>query len=499
MNQLKISVLLIFLIKITLSVFASEKPLISNEALLIKAEKDPQVRLNAYHLAESQNLPTLVYLPGGEIIQALDIEDGKVVYSVITNHAHPFMGGKTLFYDELINLFNLNTGKIYYANGNFTDNTHGMFDPVLSPRTSGLLLLVPDWTLDKVIAFDAVTGNIVDTSFIPTTSPQLQSPKEALQTPWGTILVSDQISDVVQEFDTSGAYIGVFAPAGGPNTSLVDNMRGIAFRPNNNLLITVASGASQNTVQEFDTGGVSIGTFIAGMSSPFDIMYRTGNILVSGSSSPDVNMYDTLGTFLSTFFNGSQISFAQQMLELPNGDIAVAGFSTPSGIIILSSTGTYIRTLTGVSGNRSIYQLPNGNFLTTNSTGIHEIDDTTGALVRTIMTGANFQYIDVYDPNLVVGKTGSSIILPKVYKLYENFPNPFNPSTSIKFSLPEKAFVKLVVYDVLGKEIKTLVNRQMNAGTHEVKFNAEGIASGIYFCKITANEFSEVKKMILTK
>jgi hypothetical protein len=495
----KLTVILICLLISALACFANQKPSINLENLLIKTEKNPQSRLNAYNLAGSQNLPTLAYLSGGEIIQALDIEDGKVVYGIITNRAHPFSGGKTMFYDELINIYNLNTGKIYYANGNIVDNTHGMFDPVPSHRTNGLLLLVPDWTNDKVLAFDAVTGDLVDENFIPTANPQLQSPKEALQSPWGTILVSDQLSDAVQEFDTSGTYLGVFAPAGGPNPSILDNVRGIAFRPNNNLLVTVASGANQNTIQQFDTGGVNIGTFISGISSPFDIMYRMGNILVSGSSTPDINMYDTLGNFISTFYSGSQLTFAQQMLELSNGNVAVAGFSSPSGIVILSSTGTYITTLSGVSGNRSVYRLPNGNFLTTNSTGIHEIDDTTGALVRTILTGANFQYIDVYDPNLVVGSRINSSKLPKEYKLYENYPNPFNPSTSIKFSLPEKAFVKLAVYDVMGREVVVLINSQMNAGIHQILFNAEGLSSGLYFCKISANSFIDVKKMILVR
>jgi len=75
----------------------------------------------------------------------------------------------------------------------------------------------------------------------------------------------------------------------------------------------------------------------------------------------------------------------------------VAGFSTPSGIYIYNSTGTLLNTLTGVSGPRSVYQLPNGNFITTNSAGVHEVDGTSGTLIRTIISGVSAQYVSLYD------------------------------------------------------------------------------------------------------
>lgn len=92
-----------------------------------------------------------------------------------------------------------------------------------------------------------------------------------------------------------------------------------------------------------------------------------------------------------------------------------------------------------------------------------------------------------------------SSTLPKEYRLFENYPNPFNPSTTIKFSIPEKGFVTLAVYDAAGREVSTLVSSQINAGTHELSFNASGLASGLYFYKIAVNNFTDVKKMILIK
>jgi len=89
--------------------------------------------------------------------------------------------------------------------------------------------------------------------------------------------------------------------------------------------------------------------------------------------------------------------------------------------------------------------------------------------------------------------------IPPGYKLYQNYPNPFNPVTYIKFDLPHNADVSLIIYDILGRKISTLVNKKMNAGTHTVPFNPSGIASGIYFYRLTAGDFNEVKRMVFIK
>ncbi len=88
---------------------------------------------------------------------------------------------------------------------------------------------------------------------------------------------------------------------------------------------------------------------------------------------------------------------------------------------------------------------------------------------------------------------------PNKYELAQNFPNPFNPNTSIKFTLPETGTVKLTVYNMLGQEIATLVNGVKEAGTHIINFDAEGLNSGIYMYRIESNGFNEVRKMTLIK
>jgi len=85
------------------------------------------------------------------------------------------------------------------------------------------------------------------------------------------------------------------------------------------------------------------------------------------------------------------------------------------------------------------------------------------------------------------------------YKLYDNYPNPFNPSTSIKYSVPNTSDVKLEVFNLIGEKISTLVNEVKQPGTYEVTFSAGNLSSGVYFYKISANEFSDVKKLMLLK
>ncbi len=85
------------------------------------------------------------------------------------------------------------------------------------------------------------------------------------------------------------------------------------------------------------------------------------------------------------------------------------------------------------------------------------------------------------------------------YKLAQNHPNPFNPTTQISFSLPEASKVQVTVYNALGQEVAELANREFAAGNHSVNFNAAGLSSGLYFYKLSSANFTETKKMMLVK
>ena len=119
------------------------------------------------------------------------------------------------------------------------------------------------------------------------------------------------------------------------------------------------------------------------------------------------------------------------------------------------------------------------------------------------------------DDNIVLKTASTSIVsvdsikkLPLEFSLMQNYPNPFNPSTTIKYSIPKESFVTLKVFDVLGREVSTLVNKEQSAGIYEVQFSAKGgsadrnsdnFSSGIYFYRITAGNFVSTKKFIILK
>ncbi|MCP4580119.1 MAG: T9SS type A sorting domain-containing protein [candidate division Zixibacteria bacterium] len=89
--------------------------------------------------------------------------------------------------------------------------------------------------------------------------------------------------------------------------------------------------------------------------------------------------------------------------------------------------------------------------------------------------------------------------IPDVFFLSDNFPNPFNPTTLMKYGLPEDAHVVFEVYDILGRKVETLVNEQQQAGYHQIYWNGDKVASGMYFFRMQAGDFNETKKMVMLK
>ena len=89
--------------------------------------------------------------------------------------------------------------------------------------------------------------------------------------------------------------------------------------------------------------------------------------------------------------------------------------------------------------------------------------------------------------------------IPLEFSLHQNFPNPFNPYTIIKFEIPEISLINLSVYDATGKEIETLINKQLTPGIYQIRWNASQYAGGVYFYKLNTNNYSETRKLILLK
>jgi len=105
-----------------------------------------------------------------------------------------------------------------------------------------------------------------------------------------------------------------------------------------------------------------------------------------------------------------------------------------------------------------------------------------------------------YNNNFTIGVQQISSIVPEKYELFQNYPNPFNPSTIIRFQIKDLRFVSLKVYDILGKEVATLVNEKLNQGVYETQFSNNQLPSGVYFYKLSIDDLQyAVKKMVLLK
>lgn len=137
----------------------------------------------------------------------------------------------------------------------------------------------------------------------------------------------------------------------------------------------------------------------------------------------------------------------------------------------------------------------NGSYTSPDSTGLDSMK--TLAISNPVVETARWT-------QCTVGISNISSEVPEKYELFQNYPNPFNPDTKIKFAIRNSDFVSLKIYDVLGKEITTLVNENLKAGVYVVTLSANQflfnkISSGIYFYKISTSEFTDIKKMVLLK
>jgi photosystem II stability/assembly factor-like uncharacterized protein len=175
-------------------------------------------------------------------------------------------------------------------------------------------------------------------------------------------------------------------------------------------------------------------------------------------------------------------------------------YSASSSLIGLNTAFLYAKTGNTFKG-----------YSVSNNTGAYIIDSLPHGFYQVICTRMGYptltKYMYLGNNNLsnvnfiygqllgIPGETG----IPDKYSLSQNYPNPFNPTTTFKFALPNSSNVKLIVYDLLGREVAALVNEFKNAGYYNVNWDASNYSSGVYFYKITTSRFTDVKKMILVK
>jgi len=143
-----------------------------------------------------------------------------------------------------------------------------------------------------------------------------------------------------------------------------------------------------------------------------------------------------------------------------------------------------------------------------------EFDEQTGNLTLTApgFSGSGWLFVEATDPGGETGRDSSRAVVsdataldedgkgvPRHYALYENYPNPFNPGTLIRYDLARNAPVRLEIYDVLGNRVAVLVDGEQHAGTHQVRFEAGHLSSGVYYYRLTTPDYVQTRRMLLMK
>jgi len=214
-------------------------------------------------------------------------------------------------------------------------------------------------------------------------------------------------------------------------------------------------------------------------------------------SSVDLNVFSAEGEQDSGSIGG-EVHLNYLPFELLSG----YGLSIKADAIVYAKIGNTFKNF-GMSNSIEEYNitsLPPGNYEIIATRMGYRAD----SLTVTLTSGANIDTIDFIldtlnsftNPILITNTTTS---IPENFVLYQNYPNPFNPVTYIKFDIPKISRVKIILYDVLGREIARLLDKDLRTGSYILDWNAINYSSGVYFYKLETEEFSAFKKMLLIK
>jgi hypothetical protein len=217
---------------------------------------------------------------------------------------------------------------------------------------------------------------------------------------------------------------------------------------------------------------------------PSAIYYRDATVLnpTGNMTGIDIRAFRMSQVTTSNSVNG-KVNSSAPVSPLKDANVYAKSGSTFVGYKTTGSDGIY-----------HINSVPTGTLKIIADRIGYRSDSTTVTITRNNIDSVNF-----YLTKLTTGANPISNNVPDKYLLYQNYPNPFNPSTNIKYQITDNNFVTLKVFDILGKEVATLVNENLKAGEYEVTFNGSGLPSGIYFYKLNTENFFETKRMILIK
>ena len=290
-----------------------------------------------------------------------------------------------------------------------------------------------------------------------------------------TPTIAYAVGDYGTILKTTNAGVAWIPQVSGTSNRLID----VSFTDVNNVTIVSRSGIVLSTTN----GGSTWNSQASGISGNLNgvSIVDANNIIAVGDHGKIFKTNDggITWTLLTSGTNGNL--FGVFFTDSNNGTVTGSG----GGIILRTTDGGTNWTPQTSGTNNLLYDV----FFTdvNNGTAVGSF----GAILHTTNGGVTF----VSEEQIYAAPTN--------FMLLQNFPNPFNPTTTIQYSIPQRSNVTLKVYDILGNEVATLINEERNLGSYEVQFSATGgasdLSSGIYFYKLQSGSFTSTKKMLLLK
>ena len=304
------------------------------------------------------------------------------------------------------------------------DPEAGPSDERIQQLREGVLLAPNSASSNRgVMAFDAQDGTLLDPEFIPHhayADSSLYTPNQVLPNLDGTgFLVADQVRHVITEYDLDGNFQGFFAPGDGvPDFSIMQNIRGMAWSPDDTLLVTVATGPNADSIIELDRDGNYLGRYVEqesdGMDGPWFITFRDDDMLVSANGSRSLHSFSKDGSTVNPPF-ATNLNWPEQTSETEDGNVLVANWTgtsstLPAGIHEYDAAGNHVgHYLPPGNSFAGVHPLGNGNMLATTSTGVWEIDRT-GAVREQEQSGGRGRFIsEVRMPDLLPCSTPDEV------------------------------------------------------------------------------------------
>jgi hypothetical protein len=263
----------------------------------------------------------------------------------------------------------------------------------------------------------------------------------------------------------------------------------------NTSMLTI--GTNRNTICDFKVNGIQYNT-------TQQLVFPNASVVTVQAISPK-----TVGFNRYVYVNWSDNGDTTHTVTMNSNLTLTANYKAQYRLVINSSIGNtfgdnyYDSNTTAQFRVNSRIFIFNGTSYTFrgwlgNGQGSYTSPDSTGNDSAVSVVMAN-PIVETARWTAPIGINALGTEIPKEYKLYQNFPNPFNPQTNINFDITKAGNVKIIIYDLLGRDVETLVNMELNPGRYNVDFDGSAFASGLYFYRITAGEFVDIKKMLIVK